>query len=87
VYELVFYYGGTAILTKAGEVQWTSDADEEFAAEFDTVTVDDADDVLEYLEDLDYIPEGEECEVVDDDEGPDDEPDEDEDEDEDELHA
>ncbi len=86
MFELVFYYGGTAALTKAGEVVWTSDADDAFAAEFDTVTVDEADDVLDYLEEAGYLEEADDCDVVEDEEGPDDEdePDDDDDDDEDE---
>ena len=66
MYELTIYYGGTAILTDAGgNPVWTSDSDEEFMAEFDeAVSMEDADDIVEYLEDEGYIPDGVECEVV-----------------------
>lgn len=87
MFELVFYYGGTAILTKDGEVVWASDADEKFMEEFDdTVTIDDSDEVLDYLEDEQYLPEGVECALVSDasgDAGESDDEEEDEDEDED----
>ncbi len=57
-YELTIYSGGTAVLTDdEGETLWTSDADDEFAKEFDeVVTFDDGDDIAEYLEDSGLLP-------------------------------
>jgi hypothetical protein len=61
--ELVFYYGGTAVLVDAtGATLWTSDADEEFGGEL--LTVDDADDVLDYLESAGYIDDPDDVEVI-----------------------
>lgn len=61
--ELVFYYGGTAVLVDAtGETLWTSDADEEFGGEL--LTVDDADDVLDYLEGAGYVDDADDVEVI-----------------------
>lgn len=61
--ELVFYYGGTAVLVDAtGETLWTSDTDEEFGGEL--LTVDDADDVLDYLEGAGYVDDADDVEVV-----------------------
>lgn len=59
-YELCIYRGGTAVLSdEEGETLWASDADDDFAQEFDeVVTYEDADDIIEYLEDMDYLPEG-----------------------------
>jgi hypothetical protein len=91
VYELTIYYGGTAILTdESGNSVWTSDGDEDFLAEFDdTVSIEDADDIVEYLEDQEYLPDGVACEIVEsnesglgDAEDDDDELDDDDDEDE-----
>lgn len=58
-YELVIYEGGTAVLTDDQDaVVWASDADDDFAREFDEVlTIEDADDITEYLEDSGYLPE------------------------------
>lgn len=66
MYELTIYYGGTAILTDDnGDPVWNSDSDKEFIEEFDdTVSIEDADEVVEYLEDEGYIPDGVECNVV-----------------------
>lgn len=65
MFELVIHYGGTAVLTEAGKTVWTSDADEEFMAEFDdTVTIDDADDILIYLEDAGVLEDGADVDVV-----------------------
>jgi hypothetical protein len=86
--ELTVYAAGTAVLTDAaGDLLWSSDADEDFLAEFDAfVTVDDADDVADYLEDAGYIDEGEAVDIVesDDDGNPTDPDEDDEDEDEEE---
>ena len=91
-YELVIYAGGTAVLAdEEGETLWASDADDEFAAEFDAVTYEDGDAIAEYLEDNDYLPDGVRLDIVESDDtgmheilSGDLEDDEDEDEDEDE---
>lgn len=90
--RLTIYSTGVAILTRGGEQVWASDEDEEFLQDFDELlTVDDADDVLGYLEAAGHLEEGEECEIEeahgdpdDDDDADDFDPDEDLDEDEDE---
>lgn len=59
-YELTIYLSGVAILTDdAGETLWTSDGDDEFAQEFDEiVSMEDADDIVAYLEVANYLPDG-----------------------------
>lgn len=86
--ELTIYYGGSAILTDAdGASVWTSDGDdtEEFHEDFgESLSIDDADDLIDYLEAAGYIPEGMECDVVESDEIDDADADEEDDDEEDE---
>lgn len=87
-YELVIRHDGTLALTQGGEVMWTSDNDDDFSEEFgeEVFDADDADDVLDYLEENDYIPPDVEVSIVDEaesesfeaDEDPDDEESDDE---------
>lgn len=57
-YELCIYSGGTAVLLDdQGETLWASDADDDFAREFeDVLTYEDGDDIAQYLEDEGYLP-------------------------------
>lgn len=87
-YELCIYAGGTAVLSdEEGETVWASDADDDFAREFDDVlSFEDGDAIAEYLEDSGYLPDGAALDIVESDEtGLHETLDDDEDEDEDEL--
>jgi hypothetical protein len=59
-YEFIVYAEeGTAVLTMGGEVMWTSDGDDEFSAEFDDlVDVSEADAIIDWLCENDYLPPG-----------------------------
>lgn len=65
-YELTIYKDGTAILTDtAGETVWTSQDDDDFAAEFpEVLTFEEADEVAEYLEDTGILPDDVALEIV-----------------------
>lgn len=65
-WELTIYKDGTAILTDdAGETVWTSQDDDDFAAEFpEVLTFDEADEVGEYLEDNEILPDDVGLEIV-----------------------
>lgn len=93
MHTLTIYSSGAAILRdNFGASVWTSDGDEDFLAEFeDVLDVDDADDVLDYLEEAGVLTadEAEDCEILDnagadDDHADDDDPDFDEDDEDDE---
>lgn len=70
---LVFYADGTAQLLIEDESEWASDFDDDFREEFEDekLTVEDADDILEYLEDAGYLDPGESASVAIDEEVPD----------------
>jgi len=65
-YELTIYAGGTAVLTdEEGETLWASDADDEFAKEFDEVcTYEDSDKIADYLQDSGYVPDDVALDIV-----------------------
>lgn len=65
-YELIFDATGAVELLSQGEQVWTSDADDDFADEFegDLFTGEDAEEILEYLEEAGLIPEGAEVDIV-----------------------
>lgn len=66
-WELTIYGDGVAILTdERGRTVWTSDGDDDFAAEDfpDMLTYDDGDDVAEYLIDCGLLDEDEELDIV-----------------------
>lgn len=65
-YELTIYAGGSAILTDhGGNPVWTSDSDEEFLRDFDPpLGEEDADDILDYLEEAGYVEDGDDVAVV-----------------------
>lgn len=70
-WQLCFYYGGTAVLTNdLGEIVWSSPDDEQFEEEFgDLADIEDADDILDYLEEAGHLPESEDPEVMESDGG------------------
>lgn len=65
-YDLVIYSTGSAALTNAaGEVLWTSDADDKLGDQFDDfLDESDADALADYLEDAGYIEEGCDVDIV-----------------------
>lgn len=66
MWELCIYDTGTAVLTDdRGEVVWSSDDDDEFAAEFeDVLTWEDGDEIAAWLEASGHLPEEVELEIV-----------------------
>ena len=66
-YELLLRDTGTAILTNGGEVMWSSDDDEEFSEWFDEDIIESADlpEVIEWLQDEGYLPDGLTPDIVD----------------------
>jgi hypothetical protein len=63
--ELLIMGDGSAMLTDDGALCWSSDADDTFLEEFELpVNPDDADDLLEYLEDEGYIEPGDDVNVI-----------------------
>lgn len=57
-FELIFHPQGTVeLLDSEGDSAWTSDADDDFADEFEGDFFDDsdADEILEYLDDQGYV--------------------------------
>lgn len=86
-WELCIYTAGSAVLTdETGETVWASDDDDDFATEFDeALSFDDGDDIAEWLDDNNYLPEGVALEIVESaGDGFDDDSDEDDDSDDDE---
>lgn len=78
-YELVFDpEGSVTLLDSEHELVWASDSDDDFADDFegDLFTGDDAEEILEYLEEHGILPEGSEVDIVEFD--PDDDDDEEE---------
>lgn len=63
---LLFRHEGTAELTEDGELVWVSDMDEEFRDQFENelLNEDDAEEVLEYLEEEDYLDSSELPDVI-----------------------
>ena len=58
-YELLITAEGGYILTQGGEVMWSGDDDDDFAESFGLEMAGDdeeADDVLDWLEDEGYLP-------------------------------
>jgi hypothetical protein len=60
-YELVVTEAGTAYLTCGGEMMWSSDADDEYAEEFERELIDVTDDeqtdeIIDWLVEKGYLP-------------------------------
>ena len=64
--EFIRYEDGTCALLDDDELLWSSDNDDEFLEEFDaTIDSADIDEVLEYLEDAEYIEPDDSVDIVD----------------------
>lgn len=66
-YDLVFSEHGTVTLEHDNEKIWSSDTDEDFMEEFDGDTFfdgEDADDIIDYLMDIELLTEEDEIDIV-----------------------
>jgi hypothetical protein len=58
--------GSCALMDAGGDLEWSSDNDDEFLEEFDaTISSDEIEDVLGYLADNEYLEDGEEVDIQD----------------------
>lgn len=63
------YKDGSCALDDGGELLWSSDSDDDFLEEFDArIDGEEIEDVIEYLTDAGYLEDGDEVDIVDEDE-------------------
>lgn len=63
--EFTLHADGSCSLSEDGELVWSSDDDDEFLEEFDaTIDPEEIDEVVEWLEDNDYLSEDDALDIV-----------------------